>query len=107
MDKLILLKRNRPLEYEIHIGEINQAKNLLLTVKDGDFAERLVNGFNNIGSTVKRSRGKKNVYGFETGKHVIDISAENEQEAMITLVKKFWPFVNDNGKIELLGKRKK
>lgn len=46
MEKLILLKRNNPVEYEIHRGEIRQASNLLLTTKDKAFAERLVNSFN-------------------------------------------------------------
>lgn len=47
MDKLILLVRKYPLKYEIHRGEINQTKNLILTTKDKEFAEQLVSGYNN------------------------------------------------------------
>jgi predicted nuclease of predicted toxin-antitoxin system len=45
--KLILLKRNYPTEYEVHVNEISQTNNLILTTKDKDYAERLVNRFNN------------------------------------------------------------
>jgi hypothetical protein len=50
-DKLILLKRQRfpyngIFEYEIHRGEISQTKNLILTVSDEAFAQRLVDGYN-------------------------------------------------------------
>jgi hypothetical protein len=48
MEKLILLKRNRPVEYEIHRGEINQTHNLILTTQDKQFAEDLIEGYNNI-----------------------------------------------------------
>lgn len=51
MDKLILLVRKYPTEYEIHRGEINQTKNLILTTKDKEFAERLVNGYNDVNKT--------------------------------------------------------
>ena len=51
MDKLILLVRKYPTEYEIHRGEINQTKNLILTTKDEEFAERLVNGYNDVNKT--------------------------------------------------------
>ncbi len=44
--KLILLKRKNPTAFEIHVGQISQSKNLLLTVYDEEFATRLVNGFN-------------------------------------------------------------
>ena len=47
-EKLILLKRDNPLVYEIHIGEIVQAKNLLLTVRDESFAKDIVEGYNFI-----------------------------------------------------------
>jgi hypothetical protein len=47
-DKLILLKRINPTEYEIHRGEIRQKRNLILTTTDKEFAERLVNGYNKI-----------------------------------------------------------
>ncbi|MEK6829057.1 MAG: hypothetical protein AABY15_02940 [Nanoarchaeota archaeon] len=47
MNKLILLKRKNPVEYEVHKDEISQTKNLLLTTKDFDFAKRLVDGYNN------------------------------------------------------------
>ncbi len=46
MKKLILLKRIRPEEYEVHKDEISQAHNLLITTKDKEFAERMVDGFN-------------------------------------------------------------
>lgn len=45
-DTLILLKRESPLIYEVHRGEIRREKNIILTTKDKDFAERLVNGYN-------------------------------------------------------------
>lgn len=48
MEKLILLKRNRPVEYEIHRGEIKQTQNFILTTKDKTFAEDIVNGYNNL-----------------------------------------------------------
>lgn len=47
-DKLILLKRKFPSVYEIHRGEIAQTKNLILTTSDKEFAEKLVNSYNNI-----------------------------------------------------------
>jgi len=49
---------------------------------------------------------KRSVYGFEIGKHVIDIEAESEQKAFGILVKKFWNFIDDNGKVEMLGEIK-
>ena len=45
-DKLILLKRINPIEYEIHKGEIRRAENLILTTKDKDLATKLVNCYN-------------------------------------------------------------
>lgn len=45
-DKLILLKRQFPTEYEIHRYEINQARNLVLTTTDLEFAQRLVDSYN-------------------------------------------------------------
>ena len=45
-DSLVLLKRKFPTEYEIHMGHVEQTKNLLLTTRDKEFAERLVNGYN-------------------------------------------------------------
>ena len=45
-DKLILLKRINPTEYEIHRCEIRQTKNLILTTTDSDFAHKLVNAYN-------------------------------------------------------------
>lgn len=50
-------------------------------------------------------KSKTKVYGFQIGKHVIDIEAKNEKEAMLILINKFWAFINDNGKIEMLGER--
>lgn len=46
-DILILLERKYPTLYEIHRGKIQQSKNLILTTKDKEFAERLVDGYNN------------------------------------------------------------
>lgn len=46
-DKLILLERKFPTMYEIHRGQISQLKNLVLTTSDKDFAEKLVNSYNN------------------------------------------------------------
>lgn len=45
-DKLVLLKRKSPEEYEVHRGKIEQTKNLILTTRDKEFAERLVNSYN-------------------------------------------------------------
>jgi len=45
-DKLILLKRINPTEFEIHRGEIRQKANLVFTTTDKEFAERLVDGYN-------------------------------------------------------------
>lgn len=45
-DILILLERKSPTIYEIHRGKVEQSKNLILTTKDKEFAERLVNGYN-------------------------------------------------------------
>lgn len=45
-DKLILLKRINPTEYEVHRNEIDRTKNLLFTTTDEDFANRIVNRFN-------------------------------------------------------------
>ena len=47
-DKLILLKRQFPTEYEIHRYEINQTKNLILTTKDLNLAQDIVNGYNKL-----------------------------------------------------------
>jgi len=45
-DKLILLERKDPIQYEIHRNEINQTQNLVLSTKDKAFAEKLVNTYN-------------------------------------------------------------
>lgn len=45
-DKLILLKRQHPTEYEIHRFEIRQTKNLILTTNDLEFAQRIVDSYN-------------------------------------------------------------
>ena len=50
-DKLILLNRINPTEYEIHRGEINLTRNLILTTKDKELAERIVNSYNKEFST--------------------------------------------------------
>jgi hypothetical protein len=46
-DILILLERKFPTLYEIHRKEIRRAENLVLTTTDKEFAERLVNAYNN------------------------------------------------------------
>jgi hypothetical protein len=48
MDKFVLLTRKSPTEYEIHAGEVNQTRNLLLTTKDKNLAEDVVNGYNQL-----------------------------------------------------------
>lgn len=48
MDKLILLCRKRPVEFEIHRREIRQTHNLILTTQDEQFAKDLVSGYNNL-----------------------------------------------------------
>jgi len=45
-DKLILIKRNNPVVYEIHRYEISQTKNLILVIGDKEFATNLVKGYN-------------------------------------------------------------
>jgi len=45
-DILVMLERKFPTKYEIHRGSIVQAKNLILTTDDKEFAERLVSGYN-------------------------------------------------------------
>lgn len=45
--KLILLKRIRPVVYEVHINKIEQAKNILFCTTDKEFAENIVKSFNN------------------------------------------------------------
>ena len=46
-DILVLLERKFPTKYEIHRGCIEQAKNLILTTDDKEFAVRLVSSYNN------------------------------------------------------------
>jgi hypothetical protein len=48
-DILILLERKYPTIYEIHRFEIKRANNLILSTHDKEFAERLVNAYNNYG----------------------------------------------------------
>jgi len=43
------------------------------------------------------------IFGFEVGKHVMDIEAKNEQEAMQKLVEIYWHFIDDVGEVKLLG----
>lgn len=43
------------------------------------------------------------IFGFEVGKHVMDIEAKTEQEAMQKLVKIYWHFIDDIGEVKLLG----
>ena len=45
-DKLILLIRHNPLEFEIHRGTISQTNNLILKTKDRAFAKKLVDSYN-------------------------------------------------------------
>jgi len=45
-DKLILLKRINPTEYEIHRYVIDRTRNLILTTTDKKFAEKLVKSYN-------------------------------------------------------------
>lgn len=46
MSKLILLKREFPLQFEIHVGEINRTKNLLFTTTDEKLANDIVTRYN-------------------------------------------------------------
>ncbi len=48
IDKLILLERKYPTSYEIHRGEILQSTNLILRTSDKEFAEKLVDSYNNF-----------------------------------------------------------
>jgi hypothetical protein len=44
------------------------------------------------------------IYGFAIGKYVIDIEAKSEQEAFKLLIDEFWNFIDENSKVEMLGK---
>lgn len=57
-EKLILLENNVKGEivYEVHRNEIHREKNIILTTKDKEFAQRLVDGYNN--NTVEYLRSK-------------------------------------------------
>lgn len=46
-DILILLERKFPTQYEIHRRNIDQTKNLAFTTTDKEFAEKIVNSYNN------------------------------------------------------------
>lgn len=61
--KLILLERKRPTVYEVHIGEIRQAKNILFTTTNKEFAEQVVNSFNNYNRIKKQLHKAKNDLG--------------------------------------------
>jgi len=52
-DKLILLKRtsysgSKTYIYEVHIGEIEQTKNLLFTLNDEGIAQKIVDRYNQL-----------------------------------------------------------
>jgi CO dehydrogenase/acetyl-CoA synthase gamma subunit (corrinoid Fe-S protein) len=61
--KLILLKRVRPVVYEVHINKIEQAKNILFCTTDKDFAENIVKSFNNFERVKKQLAKAKNELG--------------------------------------------
>ena len=46
-------------------------------------------------------------YGFQVGKHIFEIEANTEKEAMQKLISQFWEFIDKNEKVELLGGREK
>lgn len=52
--KLVLLKRIRPVVFEIHVGSINQANNLLITTGDLEFAKHIVQSFNGFEALKKK-----------------------------------------------------
>ena len=77
--KLVLLKRIRPVEYEIHLNEIKQKKNLLLTTKDEAFAKRLVSSFNGFGRM--KSNLKKTNKDLKYSKFVLEqVSKASKQK---------------------------
>lgn len=45
-EKIIVLQRNNPYEYELHLGEINQTWNLILVTTDKERAYRISDGYN-------------------------------------------------------------
>lgn len=45
-DKLILLVRKHPDEYEIHYGEVNMTRNLIMITKNKGLAEKIVRSYN-------------------------------------------------------------
>lgn len=48
---------------------------------------------------------KNKIYGFEIGKRVIDVSAQDEQKAFKILIDKFWSFIDTEGSVNLLGEQ--
>lgn len=72
--KLILLKRIRPVVYEVHINKIEQSKNILFTTTDEGIAKRTVDAFNKIEklkkklATAENNLGVKEIFIKELGK---------------------------------------
>lgn len=46
-------------------------------------------------------------YGFQISKHIFEIEADSEKDAMMILVRDYWGWIDKNEKVELLGGREK
>jgi hypothetical protein len=51
-DKLILLKRNRPVLFEIHHNEIVRDRNIIISTKNENLATKIVNSYNQYNTDI-------------------------------------------------------
>lgn len=63
--KLILLERKRPTVFEVHVGKISQANNLLFSTKDKELADNIVKSFNKYDGLKKKLETAKNDLGIQ------------------------------------------
>ncbi len=63
--KLILLERKRPTVFEVHVGKISQANNLLFSTKDKELAENIVKSFNKFDGLKKKLETTQNNLGVQ------------------------------------------
>lgn len=63
--KLILLERKRPTVFEVHVGKISQANNLLFSTKDKELADNIVKSFNKYDDLKKKLETAKNDLGIQ------------------------------------------
>ena len=90
-DKLILLTRKGPLEYEVHRYEVNQSKNLILITGDKAFAQQLVNGYNSLCeksiSQYRCSRCQKTVEREDQRQWIKSYCGQTQQYTRLTKLK--------------------